>query len=205
MPFGGLLTMGIGGLASSLLGGAAGAANPRPPALNPAQTSSLNTLLAPGSNLSKLAFGQPQADPLQQALLFGQNAQSLTGANNQVTHALTSRGLGRSGLLGQALMQNANQSQTNQSGINLSLEQQAIQRQQQAWQQIAQLLNVNATPGQSGFGAFMNGLAPVAAYSIQNAINNPGQGNQVPGPVYSNPGDVFSAGTNAAGAAGAFG
>jgi len=167
----------LGGLASSLLGGVAGAANPRPPSLNPAQTNSLNTLLSPGSNLSKLAFGNPQADPIQQALLYGQNAASLTGANNQVTHALTSRGLGRSGLLGQALMQNANQSTQNQTGINLSLEQQAIQRQQQSWQTIAQLLGVNATPGQSGFGAFMGGLAPVAAYSIQNAINgrnNPG-------------------------------
>jgi hypothetical protein len=162
----------LGGLASGLLGGITGAANPRPPSLNPAQTGALNHLLSPGSTLSGLAFGTPQADPLQRAMLYGQNAASLTGANNQVTHALTSRGLGRSGLLGQALMQNANQSTQNQTGINLSLEQQAIQRQQQAWQTIAQLLQTNATPGQSGFGGFMAGVAPVAAYSIQNAINN---------------------------------
>lgn len=164
----------LGGLGSALLGGAAGAANPRPPSLNPAQSTALNNLLSPKSNLSGLAFGTPGIDPIQQALMYGQNAQSLTGANNQVTHALTSRGLGRSGLLGQALMGNANQSQANQTGINLGLQQQGIQRQQQAWQQIAQLLNVNSTPGQSGFGAFMGGLAPVAAYSIQNAMNNRG-------------------------------
>jgi len=162
----------LGGLLSSLFGGIAGAANPRPPALNPAQTNALNSLLGGSSNLMQLALGTPQPDATQRGYLFGQNAQSLTGANNQATHALTSRGLGRSGLLGQALMQNANQSQVNQGNINLSLEQQAIQRQQQAWQTIAQLLQTNATPGQSGFGAFTAGLAPVAAYSIQNALNS---------------------------------
>lgn len=176
----------LGGLGSALLGGISGASNPRPPSLNPAQTKSLNSLLSPGSNLSGLAFGTPQADPIQRALLYGQNAASLTGANNQVTHALTSRGLGRSGLLGQALMQNANQSTQNQTGINLNLEQQSIQRQQQAWQTIAQLLQTNATPGQSGFGAFMGGLAPVAAYSIQNALNN--RGPSFPTPI-ANSGD----------------
>jgi len=162
----------LGGILSGLLGGISGASNPRPPSLNPAQTGALNNLLGPGSNLSKLAYGTPQADPLQQAQLYGQNAQSLTGANNQATHALVSRGLGRSGLLGQALMQNSNQSQVNQGNINLSLEQQAIQRQQQAWQTIAQLLNIGATPGQSGFGGFMAGVAPIAAYSIQNGLNS---------------------------------
>lgn len=162
----------LGGLASSLLGGVAGAANPRPPSLNPAQSAALNGLLGKGSNLMGLANGTPGIDPIQQALLYGQNAQSLTGANNQATHALVSRGLGTSGLLGQALMGNANQSQVNQGNINLGLQQQGIQRQQNAWQTIAQLLGVNATPGQSGFGAFMGGLAPVAAYSIQNAMNN---------------------------------
>jgi len=167
----------IGALAGPLLGGIAGAANPRPPSLSPSQSGALNTLLSPGSNLSKLAFGNPQADPIQQALLYGQNAQSLTGANNQATHALTSRGLGTSGLLGQALTQNANQSQVNQGNINLSLEQQAIQRQQQSWQTISQLLGVNNTPGQSTGGAFMAGLAPVAAYSIQNALNKNNGGN----------------------------
>jgi len=182
----------LGGL-GSLLGGIAGAANTRPPALNPAQGTTLNNLLGPNSNLSQLAFGTPTMDPIQQALLFGQNAQSLTGANNQVTHALTSRGLGRSGLLGQALMQNANQSQVNQSNINLGLEQQAIQRQQQAWQTIAQLLNINATPGQSGFGGFMAGMAPVAAYSIQSMLNGQNQNqmpnwNSVPPSIYPNAG-----------------
>ena len=162
----------LGGLVSSLLGGISGAANPRPPALNPLQTHALNSLLGPNSNLMQLSTGTPTIDPIQQALMFGQNAQGLTGANNAITHVLTSRGLGRSGLLGAGLMQNQNQSQVNQGNIDLNLQQQAIQRQQAAWQQIAQLLNVNATPGQSGFGGFMAGMAPVAAYSIQNALNS---------------------------------
>lgn len=161
----------LASLIPSLLGGAAGAANTRPPALNPTQSAGLESLIGPNGPLWKL-INNPTIDPIQQALLFGQNAQSLTGANNQVTHALTSRGLGRSGLLGQALMQNANQSQANQSGINLSLEQQAVQRQQSAMQALLQGLNVNTTPGQSGFGGFMAGMAPVAAYSIQNMLNN---------------------------------
>jgi hypothetical protein len=42
-------------------------------------------------------------------------------------------------------------------------------------------LNVNATGGQSGAGAFTAGLAPVAAYSIQNMMNqNAGGQNQFP-------------------------
>jgi hypothetical protein len=115
--------------------------------------------------------GTPKIDPIQQALMYGQNAQSLTGANNAVTHALVSRGLGQSGILGAGLMQNANQSQANQNNINLGLQQQAVQQRQLTIQDILGLLNVNNTPGQSGFGGFMAGLAPVAAYSIQNALN----------------------------------
>jgi hypothetical protein len=173
MPFGGLLAGGI----TSLLGGIAGAANTRPPSLSPSQSGALNGLLAPNSSLMQTAFQPAGIDPIQQALMYGQNAQSLTGANNQVTHALVSRGLGRSGLLGAGLMQNANQSQTNQNQINLGLQQQGIQRQQMSIQDILGLLNVNNTPGQSGFGGFMAGLAPVAAYSIQNGLNK-GYANQ---------------------------
>jgi hypothetical protein len=161
----------LGGIIQSLLGGIAGAANPRPPSLSPIQQTTLNNLLGPNSQLQNLANQPAGIDPIQQMLLYGQNAQSLTGANNQVTHSLTSRGLGRSGLLGAGLIQNANQSQANQGQINLGLQQQGIQRQQSAIQSLIQLLNVNNTKGQSGLGAFMAGLAPVAAYSIQNQLN----------------------------------
>lgn len=164
MPFGGLLTGGIG----SLLGGLAGLGNKRPPSLDPTQSGGLDALIR---SLMPNATGTPTIDPVQQQQLFGQNAQSLTGANNAVTHALTSRGLGRSGLLGAGLMQNQNQSQVNQGNINLGLQQQAVQQKQLSIQDLLGLLNVNNTPGQSGFGAFMAGMAPVAAYSIQNQLN----------------------------------
>ena len=162
----------LGGILTSLLGGIAGAANPRPPSLSPIQQTTLNNLLGTNSQLQQLANNPAGIDPVQQSLLFGQNAQSLTGANNQVTHALVSRGLGRSGLLGAGLIQNANQSQANQGQIDLGLQQQGIQRQQQAIQSLIQLLNVNNTKGQSGLGGFLAGLAPVAAYSIQNQLNS---------------------------------
>lgn len=159
----------IGGIASSLLGGLAGAGNARPPALDPSQRGSLDSLI---KALMPTATGNPTIDPVQQMQMFGQNAQSLTGANNSVTHALTSRGLGRSGLLGAGLMQNQNQSSVNQGNINLGLQQQAVQQKQLSIQDLLGLLNVNNTPGQSGFGAFMAGLAPVAAYSMQRQLNN---------------------------------
>ncbi len=115
------------GFLGALLGGLAGGSNTRPPSLDPTQRTSLDALI---KNLMPTATGAPKIDPLQQSLLYGQNAQSLTGANNQATHALTSRGLGTSGLLAQALMQNANQSQVNQGNINLGLQNQAIQQKQ---------------------------------------------------------------------------
>ncbi len=158
----------IAGIGSSLIGGIAGAANRRPPSLSGMQSGALDQLL---KSLMPQATGTPTIDPIQQALMYGQNAQSLTGANNAVTHALVSRGLGHSGILGAGLMQNENQSQANQNNINLGLQQQAVQQRQLNIQDILGLLNVNNTPGQSGFGGFMAGLAPVAAYSIQNALN----------------------------------
>lgn len=187
----------LGGIASSLLGGLAGAANPRPPSLSDPQSSALNHFLAPGSNLMQTAFQPAGIDPVQQALLFGQNAQSQTGANNAVTHALVSRGLGHSGLLGGALTQVANQGQQNQNQINLGLQQQGIQRQQMSIQDILGLLGVNNTPGQSGAGAFMAGMAPVAAYSIQRAMNNGmGGGGGAPGSSnFTTPGGFFSGGS----------
>jgi hypothetical protein len=159
----------LGAILPGLLGGAAGAANTRPPALNPTQTGALNSLIP---SLMPTATGTPQIDPIQQALLYGQNAQSLTGANNAVTHALVSRGLGRSGLLGAGLIQNQNQSQANQNNINLGLQQQAIQQKQLSIQDLLGLLNVNATPGQSKGGGFLAGLAPVMAGSIQQMLLN---------------------------------
>jgi hypothetical protein len=171
----------IAGGIGSLLGGISGAANPRPPSLSGPQSAALNALLGPNSNLLSTAMGNPTIDPVQQANMFAQNAQSLTGANNAVTHALTSRGLGRSGLLGAGLIQNQNQSAANQGNINLGLQQQAVQQKQLSIQDLLGLLNVNNTPGQSGLGAFMAGMAPVAAYSIQNQLNKSyGQNSGVP-------------------------
>lgn len=159
----------IAGIASSLLGGIAGASNPRPPSLSPVQQQALNTLLP---QLMQQVQGPVSIDPVQQAALFGQIAQSTTGANNQVTHALASRGLGQSGILGAALMQNANTAQTQQNNANLALQQQAIQQRQANIGDITQLLGVNNTPGQSTAGGFFSGLAPVMAYSLQNMANS---------------------------------
>ena len=169
MGFLGPLLSGI----SSVVGGIAGASNTRPPSLDETQSTSLDALI---KNLMPNATGTAKIDPIQQALLYGQNAQSLTGANNALTHALVSRGLGRSGLLGAGLIQNQNQSQVNQGNINLGLQNQAIQQKQLNIQDILGLLNVNNTPGQSGFGGFMAGLAPVLAYSLQHMSNNSGGG-----------------------------
>src|SRR5882724_3850052 len=103
MPFGGLLTAGIG---TSLLGGLAGASNPRPPSLDPQQKNALDNVLIPG--LTQRVQGTPGIDPVQQKLMYDQIARSTTGANNAVTNALVSRGLGHSGILGTGLMQNQN-------------------------------------------------------------------------------------------------
>lgn len=183
----------LGGLATSLLGGVAGATNARPPSLDPNQQNALSSLLMPGGNLMKTAGAPAGIDPVQQALLYGNNANSLTGANNAVTHALVSRGLGHSGLLGAGLIQNANQSQVNQGNINLGLQQQGIQRQQMSIQDILGLLGVNNTPGQSGPGAFFAGMAPVAAYSIQRALNGRAGGSGGGGGSnFTTPGGFFS-------------
>src|SRR2546425_1019270 len=130
----------LGGLASSLLGGLAGLGNRRPPSLDPTQRQSLDELL---KNLMPRATGTPQIDPTQQALMYGNIAQGQTGAFDAATHALTSRGLGRSGLLGSALMQVANQAQQNRNQANLGLQEQAVQQRQLSIQDILGLLNVN--------------------------------------------------------------
>ena len=164
MPIGAAL-----GALGSVLGGISGAANTRPPSLNPAQSKALNTILP---FLTQGAMGPLSINPQEQALNYGNIAQSLTGANNAVTHSLVSRGLGRSGILGSALMQNQLGATQAQNSSNMGLLQQSFQQRLADLQALMQGLNVNATPGQSGFGGFMAGMAPVAAYSIQNALNN---------------------------------
>jgi hypothetical protein len=167
----------IAGVASAGIGALAGASNKRPPSLSPAQQQAQNALLF--SNL-RTATGTPTIDPVQQALLYGQNAASLTGANNEVTHALVSRGLGHSGILGQGLISNAAQSSANQNNINLGLQQQAVQQKDFANQIIAQLLQTPNTPGQSTSGAAVAGAAGPLAYALQQAALNYGNAGGVP-------------------------
>lgn len=190
MPFGGMLTAGIGGLASSLLGGIAGATNTRPPSLSPGQSSALSNLLGtPGqpSQLLQTAMGTPKIDPVQQNLMYGSIAANQTGGMDAVTHALVSRGLGHSGLLGGALTQVANQAQAGRNQADLGLQQQAIQQKQLSIQDILGLLGVNNTPGQSGAGGFFAGMAPVAAYSIQSAMNRNNNSGSFPGQTFYGP------------------
>lgn len=157
------------GAIPSLIGGIAGLFNKRPPALNPGQTTDLNALL---SSLLPTAQGTPKIDPTLQALSYGNIATNQTGANNAVTNALVSRGLGHSGILGGALTQVANQAQQGRNASDINLQNQAIQQKQLSIQDILGLLNVNTTPGQSSAGGFAAGLAPILSYSIQNMLNN---------------------------------
>lgn len=163
----------IGGLLPGLISGLAGSANTRPPSLDPTQRGSLDSLI---KGLMPTAQGTPTIDPIQQALMYGNIAASQTGANDAVTNALVSRGLGHSGLLGGALTQVANQAQQSRNQANLGLQQQAIQQKQLSIQDILGLLSVNNAPGQSGGAGFLNGMAPVLAYSIQSMMNNGGFG-----------------------------
>lgn len=177
-----LITAG-GSIGGSLLGGAAGATNLRPPALNPAQSSALNTLLP---QLMGQVQGQPHIDPVQQVLMYNQIGQNLTGANNQVTNALTSRGLGQSGLLGAGLIQNSLGAQSARNSADLGLQNQAIQQRQANIGDILGLLNINSTPGQSGAGGFLAGMAGPLSYSIQNMLNQRSGFNPNSGPYGMN-------------------
>jgi hypothetical protein len=159
----------LAGLIPALLGGIAGATNPRPPALDPTQRGSLDQLI---KSLMPNATGTPKIDPVQQNLMYGNIAQNQTGGMDAVTHALVSRGLGHSGLLGGALTQVANQAQQGRNQADLGLQQQAVQQKQLSIQDILGLLGVSNIPGQSGVGAFFSGMAGPAAYSIQNMLNN---------------------------------
>ena len=120
----GALLGGIGALA----GGLAGLLNPRPPSLSPVQSGALNQLIP---SLMAKTQGPAQIDPTQQAALFGQINQNTVGANNAAIHSLTGAGLGRSGLLGSALIQNQDQAASSKNQADLGLQQQAVQVQQQ--------------------------------------------------------------------------
>ena len=163
------------GAIPSLLGGVAGLFNKRPPSLSPEQSGALNSLIP---NLQKGAEATPQIDPAQQALMYNNVAANQTGGFNAANHALTAAGLGHSGLLGNALTQVANQAQQSRNEGNMGLQQQAIQRQQFDIQSLLQAIGINNTPGQSNMGAFSAGVAPVAAYSIQQMLNNRNNGGQ---------------------------
>lgn len=168
----------LAGLATSVIGGITGATNARPPSLSPQQSQALNTQLQQDQSI---ANGPAKIDPTQQSALFQQNAQQQTAANDALGHNLAARGLDRSGLLAQGLINNQAQSSANQTGINLGLQQQAIQQQNFNKQLTNQLIGIKDTPGQSTAGGFFAGAAPNANYAIQSAANNytPG-GNQVP-------------------------
>jgi len=157
------------GAIPSLLGGVAGLFNKRPPSLSPVQSNALNALIP---SLNQGALGTAQIDPTQQSLMYGNVAANQTGGFNAANHALTAAGLGHSGLLGNALTQVANQAQQSRNEGNMGLQQQAIQRQQFDIQSLLQAIGINNTPGQSNMGAFSAGVAPVAAYSIQQMLNN---------------------------------
>lgn len=172
----------LGAILPSILGGIGGASNTRPPSLDPTQQRTLDQLLP---QLLGNVQGPIQIDPVQQALMYGQIAANQTGANNAITHALVSRGLGHSGLLGQGLIQAGNQAQASRNEANLGLQQQAFQQRQLNLQDILGMLNVGSVPGQSKTGGFFAGMAPLLAYSIQSGLNrNSLNGGGGLGPVF---------------------
>lgn len=146
----------IAGIAGSLIGGAGGAANTRPPSLDPTQRGTLDSLL---KQLAPTVGTTPTIDPVQQSLMRNQIAGAGVGGANRITNALVSRGLGRSGLLAQGLTQNSNQVASAQTGSDLALQQQAITQRNTTIQQILGLLGVTNIPGQSGIGGFLSGFA----------------------------------------------
>src|SRR5689334_1781431 len=90
----------IAAAGGSLLGGLGGVANTRPPSLDPTQQFTLDSLL---KQLYPQVRNTPTIDPTQRALEFGNIAQEGVGGANRITSTLTSRGLGRSGLLARGL------------------------------------------------------------------------------------------------------
>jgi hypothetical protein len=170
----------IAPIAGSVIGAVAGSANKRPPSLSPTQQTALNSTI---NAALPTANGAPTIDPTLQATALDANARSLTGANNQVDHALASRGLARSGVAAAALQNNAAQSSANQTNITNNLQNQAIGQKNFAQQLIAKLTQTPDIPGQSGLGAFTASLAgtlPGAIASAGNAYENYDSGGGTP-------------------------
>ena len=167
----------IAPLAGAAIGAISGASNPRPPSLTPQQNTALNASLA--SN-SATANAPASIDPVQQALMYGQNARNTVAANNATTNALASRGLGSSGILASGIQQNEDTNQVNNSNTDLALQQQSIQQKDFANQMIASLTKVSDIPGQSTLGAATAGAAGPLTAAIGNASN------------FSNPGSSFN-------------
>lgn len=172
----------ITGIAGSLIGGAGGATNTRPPSLDRTQSTTLDSLL---KTLSPTVGATPTIDPALRAGAFNDIAAGGTGGANRVTNALVSRGLGRSGLLSSALTQNSNQVSANQNSANQFLSNQAIQQRNTTIQQILGLLGVNNTPGQSGIGGFLSGFAGPFAKTLAS-LNPSGGGSG--GGTFTTPG-----------------
>lgn len=147
-----------GGIAASGIGGML---NARPPSLDPTQSHTLDGLL---KQLYGNVQGPATIDPVQQQAMYGNIAQSLTGANNQSTHALVSRGLGTSGLLGSALMQNQAGASSAQNSANLALQQQAVQTKQANIGDILGMLGISNIPGQNPIGGLFSGIAPLLGF-----------------------------------------
>lgn len=151
-------------LAGSVIGAIAGGANKRPPSLSPQQQQAQNSDI---QLAEQGASGTPTIDKTQQSALFQNNAQQLTAANAGLTDSLASRGLGRSGVLAQGLINNQAQSSANQNNINLNLQQAAVQNQQFNRSLLNNLTQTPNIPGQSTTGAVTAGAAAPLAYALQ--------------------------------------
>lgn len=167
----------IPAIAGGIIGGIGGATNTRPPSLDKTQRFTLDSLL---KNLYPTVGTTPTIDPKQRALMFGDIAQEGVGAANRITNLLTSRGLGRSGLLAKGLTENSLGVQAAQNQTDLALQQQAISQRNTTINQILSLLGVSNIPGQSGIGGFFSGAAGPFAYALSKlgggglfGMNNP--------------------------------
>lgn len=178
MPVAAALGPLVGSLGSAVIGGIAGGSNKRPPTLSPQQQAAQNADIQAAT---KSATGPATIDPTQQAAIYDGIARSTTGANDAATHALVSRGLGRSGVLAGAIENNEAAASGQQTQANLSLQQQALQNQQFNRTLLNQLTQTPNIPGQSTTGAITAGAAAPLAYAAQTfANNNPYTPNQVP-------------------------
>ncbi len=176
----------LASLASPIIGAIAGGTNKRPPSLSPQQQQAQNTDIQAAT---KSATGPVTIDPTQQAAVYDNIARSTAGANDATTHALVSRGLGRSGILAGGIENNEAVAAGSQNQANLSLEQQALQNQQFNRTLLNQLTQTPNLPGQSTAGAVSAGAAAPLAYVAQNYANN-NSPNQVPASVPGTTGAV---------------